>query len=148
MSLLLPTQECKTVLALTLTSREASFKLPLARGVGSTTTAAEMGGTKVDAIHHPTSMELRRKKKGLRLVRKYNREPDVCGCDMHSLDRVELKWGRKADLLMPNGTGMFPCYQIQARALIVLSLSHGCGFPECMFGCVRESDPDGWLQRA
>jgi len=36
---------------LTLTSREASFKLPLARGVGSTTTAAEMGGTKVDAIH-------------------------------------------------------------------------------------------------
>ena len=51
MSLLLPTQECKTVLALTLTSREASFKLPLARGVGSITTAAEMGGTKVDAIH-------------------------------------------------------------------------------------------------
>ena len=69
MSLLLPTQECKTILALTLTSREASFTLPLARGVGSTTTAAEMGGTKVNAIHHPTSMELRRKKKGLRLVR-------------------------------------------------------------------------------
>ena len=145
MWLLLPAQECKTVLALTLTSREASFTLPLARGVGLTTTAAEMGGTKVDAIHLDG---VKKKKERLAPGKKYNREPDVCGCDMHSLDRVELKWGRKTDLLMPDGTGMFPCYQIQARALIVLSLSRGCGFPECVFGCVRESDPDGWLQRA
>ena len=50
MSLLLPTQECKTVLALTLTSREASFKLPHARGVRSSPTAAKMGGAEVDVI--------------------------------------------------------------------------------------------------
>ena len=40
--------------------------LPLPVVLDPTALPLEMGGTKVDAIHHQTSMELKKKKKGLR----------------------------------------------------------------------------------
>ena len=40
---------------------------------------------------------------------------------------------------------MFPAIKFKLALLSSSSLSRGCGFPECVFGCVRrESDPR-WL---